>query len=331
MKRVTVIGDGGWGTALALIARRNGHAVTVWGPFPEYLREIAERGENARYLPGIPLPPDIRWEPDRDAAVRTADAVFLAVPSQFFAGVVRAFAGAIPAAATVVSVTKGLDRDTHRRMTEVAGALLGREDLCALSGPSFAEEVARGLPTAVVSASRNPAAAEAAQRLLRGPVFRVYTTDDVVGVELGGALKNVIALAAGISDGLGFGNNTKAALATRGLAEMARLGRALGARAETFAGLSGMGDLMLTCTGRLSRNRAVGERIGRGEPLPAILSGMRQVAEGVINCANARALAADAGVTMPIADAVHAILHEGRPPLDAVRELMGRDPRPERD
>jgi len=316
---------------LALVARRNGHAVTVWGPFPDYTREVAERRENIRFLPGIPLPPDLRWEPDRDAAVRDADAVIFAVPSQFFAEVVRSFTGLIPNRATLISVTKGLDRDTHRRMTEVAGDLLGRSDLCALSGPSFAEEVARGLPTAVVAASRSAAPAATAQRLLRGPAFRVYTTDDVVGVELGGALKNVIALAAGVSDGLGFGNNTKAALATRGLAEMARLGRALGARAETFSGLSGMGDLMLTCTGRLSRNRAVGERIGRGEPLSAILSGMRQVAEGVTNCGNARALAADAGVEMPIADAVHSILHEGRSPLDAVRELMGRDPRPEPD
>lgn len=331
MKRVTVIGDGGWGTALAVLLRGYGHRVTVWGPFPDYLAEVSARRENVRFLPGIALPADLRWEPDRARAARDAEAVILAIPSAFFGDVVRSFAGLIAPTALVISVTKGLDRTTHRRMTEVAGELLGRGDLCALSGPSFAEEVARGLPTAVVAASRSAAAAAAAQSLLNGPVFRVYTSDDVIGVELGGALKNVIAIAAGVSDGLGFGHNTKAALATRGLAEMTRLGRALGARAETFAGLSGLGDLLLTCTGRLSRNRAVGERIGRGESLASILSGMHQVAEGVVNCANARALAADAGVRMPIADAVHAILHEGRRPLDVVRELMARDPRPERD
>ncbi len=331
MSNVAIIGDGGWGTALALTALRNGHSVTVWGAFPDYLQEIAERRENVRFLPGIPLPPEIRWEPDRAAAVEGADAVLLAVPSQFFAETVRSFAGFVPRRALVISVTKGLDRATHRRMTQIAGEILGREDLCALSGPSFAEEVARGWPTAVVAAAGDLARAEAAQRLLTGGAFRVYTSDDVVGVELGGALKNVIAIAAGVSDGLGYGSNTKAALVTRGLAEMARLGRALGARPETFSGLSGMGDLMLTCTGRLSRNRAVGERLGRGEKIEGILAGMRQVAEGVVNCANARALAADAGARMPIADAVYSVLYEGRSAADAVRDLLQRDPRPERD
>jgi glycerol-3-phosphate dehydrogenase (NAD(P)+) len=216
-------------------------------------------------------------------------------------------------------------------MTELAQSILDCGPLAALSGPSFADEVARGLPSAVVAASRDAAAAEAAQRLFVNGTFRVYTSDDVCGVELGGALKNVMAIAAGACDGLGLGANTKAALATRGLAEMTRLGVALGAHASTFAGLSGVGDLMLTCFGRLSRNRAVGERLGQGERAETILSGMAQVAEGVTNAENAAALAREAGVDMPIVDAVRAVIRGEIEPRDAVTRLMGREPRPERD
>ncbi len=331
MSRVTVIGDGGWGTALALTALRNGHQCTVWGPFPDYLNEIAQRGENVRYLPGVPLPSEIHWTPYHAEAPADAEAVILAVPSRYFNDVVRFFAPYIPREALVISVTKGLEPGTGRRMTEVASALLERDDVCALSGPSFAEEVARGHPTAVVVAGYHLAAVHAVQRLFSGPTFRVYTSRDVIGVELGGALKNIIAIAAGVSDGIGFGDNARAALATRGLAEMARLGQALGARPETFAGLSGMGDLLLTCTGRASRNRRVGERLGRGESLSDILASMCQVAEGVQTCETTRILAARYNVSMPITEAVYAILREGKPPANAVRELMQRDLRAEQD
>lgn len=331
MKRVTIIGDGGWGTALALLLHRNGHAATVWSPFPAYAEEVRRTRENVKFLPGHRLPDTLGWTADADAAAAGADVVVLVPPSQYFADVTRRFRGRLPAGARVVSATKGLDAHTHRRMSEIAADILGQGPVAALSGPSFAEEVARGLPTAVVIASRDPEAAVDLQRVFMGPDFRVYTSDDPAGVELGGALKNVIALAAGVVDGLGLGYNSRAALITRGLAEIARLGAALGAHASTFAGLSGVGDLVLTCTGALSRNRRVGERLGRGEKLGAILDGMEQVAEGVVNCAAACALAREAGVQMPIADAMNAVIHEGLPPREAVQRLMGRDPRQERD
>ncbi len=331
MLNTTVIGDGGWGTALALILHRNGHSVRVWGPFPDYVAEIAARRENPRFLAGIPLPAEIAWTADPAAAVDGANLVVLATPSQFYAGVLQRFSPVWPSGALAVSVTKGLDRETHHRMSAVAESILGAGPVAALSGPSFAEEVAKGLPTAVVAACADPVLAARAQEAFTQAAFRVYTSDDVVGVELGGALKNVIAIAAGACDGLGLGINTKAALVTRGLAEMTRLGVALGAHPATFAGLSGTGDLMLTCFGRLSRNRSVGERLGRGEKAEDILRGMAQVAEGVTNCDNAAALAREAGVEMPIAEAVHAVVRGRMGPREAVAHLMGRDPRPERD
>jgi glycerol-3-phosphate dehydrogenase (NAD(P)+) len=331
MLNTTVIGDGGWGTALALVLHRNGHRVRVWGPFDDDIAEIAARRENPKFLPGIPLPAEIEWSSDPAAAIGGADLVVLAMPSQYFAGVLRRFVPAWPAGAIAVSVTKGLDRETHHRMSSVAESILDAGPVAALSGPSFAEEVAKGLPTAVVAACADPNLAERTQDAFSNTSFRVYTSDDITGVELGGALKNVIAIAAGACDGLGLGTNTKAALVTRGLAEMTRLGVAVGAHPETFAGLSGTGDLMLTCFGRLSRNRSVGERLGRGETAEAILRGMAQVAEGVTNCDNAAALAHEAGVEMPIAEAVRAVIRGRLAPREAVARLMARDPRPERD
>ncbi len=328
---VLVIGDGAWGTALALLLHRHRARVRVWGPFPEYLDEVRRRRENIKFLPGIPLPPDVEWIADPPAAAAGADIVVLASPSPYFVDVLRRFAPHLPPGARVVSVTKGLDRTTHRRMSELASERLAGRPVAALSGPSFAEEVARGMPTAVVVACRDRTTTAALQAAFSGATFRVYTSDDPIGVELGGALKNVVALAAGAVDGLNLGYNTKAALITRGLAEMTRLGAALGAHPATFAGLSGVGDLVLTCTGSLSRNREVGERLGRGEALADILRGMVHVAEGVVNCESACALAADAGVTLPIAEAVRAVLRGERTPGDAVRHLMLRDPRGERD
>lgn len=329
--QVCVIGNGGWGTALAMVLHANGHAVTVWGAFADEVQRVRERGENEPYLPGVRVPPGVAWTHDRAEAAAGAELAVLASPTRYYRSVAESFRGLLPADCRVVSVAKGLDSGTYRTMTDVAKEVLGTRRVAALSGPSHAEEVARGVPTAVVAAAADPAVAKDVQAAFGSPRFRVYTSDDELGVQLGGALKNVIALAVGVSDGLGFGDNTRAALITRGLAEITRLGVSDGARPETFAGLSGMGDLIVTCTSRHSRNRAVGERLGRGESLEAILSGMKQVAEGVWNCAAARALARQQGVSVPITDQVYAVLNEGLRPADAVEALMSREARPEAD
>lgn len=331
MKQITIIGDGGWGTALGIVLHRNGHGVRVWGPFEDYIAEIRRTGENRKFLPGIQCPAEIEWTADPTTALQGADAAVLAVPSKFYRDVVSRFAPLLTTCPVIASVTKGLDKDTHKRMTATASDILGGTEVAALSGPSHAEEVARGAATAVVAACSDPAIAVAVQELFNCDVFRVYTTDDVIGVELGGALKNVIAIAAGVCDGIGFGDNSKAALITRGLAEISRLGAALGAHPITFSGLSGMGDLIVTCVSQHSRNRRVGERLGQGQTLAEIMAQSEQVAEGVWNCTNAKALAAEVGVDVPITDEVHAIVHEGKDPRAAVTDLLTRDPRPERD
>jgi glycerol-3-phosphate dehydrogenase (NAD(P)+) len=329
--KATIIGDGGWGTALALVLRTAGHEVTVWGPFPDYIADVRSRGENPLYLPGVALPPDMGWTADRDEAAHGAALAVLASPTQYFREVVASFRGRFAPGCRFVSVAKGLEADTYRTMTEVACSILGVPAVAALSGPSHAGEVARGVPTAVVAACGDDEVARLVQTAFTGERFRVYTSSDPLGVQVGGALKNVIALAVGVSDGLGFGDNTRAALITRGLVEMTRVGVSLGSAAETFAGLSGMGDLIVTCTSRHSRNRGVGEKLGRGEALASILAGMKQVAEGVKNCPVALALARRQGVEVPIIAQVHAVLHEGRRPGEAVRSLMQREARPESD
>jgi glycerol-3-phosphate dehydrogenase (NAD(P)+) len=326
--RATVIGDGGWGTALAMVLERNGHQVTVWGPFPETLNEIRDSGENRTYLPGVPVPSGIQWTTEPADAVGDADLVVLVVPSRFYKTVLEKFKPLIPEGALLVSATKGLDEETHERMSEVAEHILQRP-VAVLSGPSHAEEVARGIPCAVAIAAQDHEVAEQIQHYFVNDAFRVYTLDDVVGVELGGALKNVIAVAAGIGDGMGFGDNSKAALMTRGLAEITRLGTALGAKPETFSGLSGIGDLMVTCMSRHSRNRGVGERLGKGESLEDIMDGMKMVAEGVWNCRAAKELAAQHGISVPITEQVTAVVHEGKDPRQAVMDLMARTPKPE--
>ncbi|MBU4200052.1 MAG: NAD(P)-dependent glycerol-3-phosphate dehydrogenase [Verrucomicrobia bacterium] len=331
MKHVTILGDGGWGTALGLILFRKGCQVRIWGPFPDYIARIRREHVNPLYLPDIPLPEEMIWTSNRAEAMDKADLVILAIPSKYFRGVLETFAGLLPAACPVVSVSKGLDPATHRRLTDVAVELLKPAAIAVLSGPSHAEEVARDVPTAVVLACADPKTAKRLQLVLMSPHFRIYTSDDVIGVELGGALKNIIALAVGASDGIGFGDNTRAALITRGLAEIIRLGGALGARPDTFAGLSGLGDLIVTCTSRWSRNRAVGERLGRGESLDQIVNSMKQVAEGVTTCGIARALAGEHRVRAPITEEVYALLHEGRSPQQAVQALLGRNARSERD
>jgi glycerol-3-phosphate dehydrogenase (NAD(P)+) len=326
-KRVTIFGDGGWGTALGLVLHRNGHSVRIWGIDGDYLASVRETHENSRFLPGIPLPESIEWTADLHGAVQDRDAFLVAVPSKFYQATLERFAGHIPSNAPVITVSKGLLED--QRLSTWCQTLLKLDHVAALSGPSHAEEVARSAPTAVTIASENPALAEYFQGLFSQPHFRVYTSTDIIGVELGGALKNVIAVAAGISDGLGFGDNTKAALITRGLAELMRLGTAAGGQPETFAGLSGVGDLIVTCGSRLSRNRGFGERIGKGETMEQIEASMTMIAEGVFNARTARDLARHLGISAPITDEVYAILYEGKSPRESMEDLLSRDPKPE--
>lgn len=324
---VAILGDGGWGTALALVLHKNGHRVTLWGHDPAYVERMRAAGENITFLKGVPLPPDFTLTADPAAAVNGADAVVVAIPSKFYTETLSRFRGLVRPEQLVVNVSKGLRDD--RRLSELAGQVLGHPSVAALSGPSHAEEVARGTPTAVTVACPEPARAEAWQRIFSNRIFRVYTSGDAAGVELGGALKNVIAIAAGFCDGIGFGDNTKAALMTRGLAEMARLGVKLGARPETFSGLSGMGDLIVTCCSKHSRNRGVGERLGRGEKIADILASMQMIAEGVFNSRTAWEAAQRHGIEMPITEAVFRVIHEGHDPRAAVEALLARTPREE--
>jgi glycerol-3-phosphate dehydrogenase (NAD(P)+) len=329
--RATVVGAGAWGTALATVLERNGHDVRIWSYETDVARAINEERRNP-YLDGVRLPERLRAETDVAAAVRGAELVVSASPSQFVRRVMAEAAAHLEPDVVLVSATKGIELDTLLRMDEVLPEVLpagAMARFCVLSGPSFAKEVAAGEPTAVVIASRDTAAAERARMLFQTAWFRVYTNTDVVGVELGGALKNVIALAAGTTAGLGYGQNTLAALITRGLAEITRLGLAVGAQKDTFYGLAGLGDLVLTCTGSLSRNRTVGYRLGRGEALAEILSDMAAVAEGVKTTGATLELARRHGVEMPITEQMHAILYEGRRADDALRALMSRDPKPE--
>lgn len=318
-----VIGNGGWGTALGMILSGNGHEVTIWGPFKDEVESIRAAGENTVYLPGVNIPSAIQWTSEPVDA-KEADLIVLVVPSRFVRSTLETFKPVLRANALIVSATKGLDEKTHQRISEIASDVLGR-DIAVLSGPSHAEEVARGVPTAVTAAGNNFQTLERIQTAFSGKTFRVYTSGDVTGVELGGTLKNIIAVAAGILDGMGLGDNSKAALMTRGLAEISRLGAALGAKPETFSGLSGIGDLIVTCASRHSRNRAVGERLGKGESLKEIMGGMKQVAEGVWNAKAARDLAKEHGIDMPITEEVCAIVEDGKDPRQALKDLMNRD------
>jgi glycerol-3-phosphate dehydrogenase (NAD(P)+) len=328
-KNILVIGDGGWGTALAITLCKAGHHVTVWGPFHDYICEIQSKHENLLYLPGVKLPPKLAWTSDAADACRNAEMVVAAVPTRFYRTVLKSFRPELPANIPILSVAKGFDPETRHRMSEVL-AELGFSSAAVLSGPSHAEEVAREVPTAVTVAALDPDIAKVFQGIFPQQFLRIYTSTDIRGVELGGALKNVIAIAVGVSDGLGFGDNTRAALITRGLVEVTRLGIALGAASETFAGLSGLGDLIVTCTSRHSRNRAVGERLGKGESMKSITDSMKQVAEGVCNCSLAAALAREHNVPVPITDEVEAVIHRGKSPRDAVQSLLMRDPKSER-
>jgi glycerol-3-phosphate dehydrogenase (NAD(P)+) len=328
-EKCAVIGAGAWGTALADLLARSGNEVALWAREADVVESVNARHEN-RFLQGHRVHPSVRAFASIDEAVRGARVAIFVTPSHALRAIAKTAKRAIAKDTVIVVATKGVEEETLALMSDVAEEEL-HSPLVALSGPTFAAEVAAGQPTAAVAASEDEATALVAQRIFSGSNLRTYTHDDVIGVELGGALKNVMAVATGIADGLGLGYNARAALITRGLAEMTRLGVALGGRPATFAGLAGLGDLVLTCTGGLSRNRAVGVAIGKGGSLEAALAGKESVAEGVVTTRSARALAAREGVEMPIVDAVYRVLFEGEPAQDAMRALMARELRPEGD
>ena len=331
MTRCAVVGAGAWGTALANLLTANGHDTLLWAREPDVVESINARHINERFLAGFPLDPKLRATGDMREALTGASFIVYAPPSHALRAVVHSARDCIAPGATVVVASKGIEKGSLSLMTDVVADELPGHPIVAFSGPSFAAEVAVRQPTAVVAASSDPAAASLAQELFSNGVFRVYTSDDVAGVELGGSLKNVMAVATGIAEGLGLGFNSRAALITRGLAEMSRLGVALGAQERTFAGLAGMGDLVLTCTGSLSRNRSLGLEIGKGKTLEQALAGRETVAEGAVSAASARELAHREGVEMPIIEAVHRTLFEGYPARRSIEDLMGRELRPEQD
>mgnify|MGYP001572558023 CR=1 FL=1 len=327
-ERIAVIGAGSWGTALAGRLAAKGHDTLLWAFEPELVHEINASHINSLYLPGISLHPALACTNNLPEAVRGRGIVLLVTPVQVMRSVLKQLALHITADAVIANASKGIELETLLSVSQICAELLGDQVLSryvALSGPTFAREVAQDLPSLIVAASRNDESAKRVQEALSGPSLRVYTNSDVVGVELGGAVKNVIAIAAGICDGLGFGFNARAALITRGLVEMNRLGQAMGAHAATFNGLAGMGDLVLTCTGDLSRNRSVGFKLGQGQHLVDILAEMRMVAEGVKSAESIYLLSRRLGVEMPIVEKTYQILHENKPARQAVTELMARD------
>lgn len=331
-EKICVLGAGSWGTALANLLAKKGHAVTVWSFEPDVTDTINQQHRNEKYLRGIPLSENLHATSSVEDAVRGSDVVVSVTPAQHVRGVLQQAAPLLRDNVLIVNASKGIETKTLETMAQVVADVVpgsAGANATFLSGPSFALEVAQEQPTAVAIASHHQPSAERAQQLFQSPYFRVYTNADVVGVELGGSLKNVIAIAAGMVTGLGLGHNTRAALITRGLAEMARLGVALGANPLTFSGLAGMGDLILTCTGDLSRNRSVGVALGEGKTIEEILGGMYMVAEGVETTRAAHGLARKTGIEMPIVEQVHAVLFEGQTAKDALEALMLREPKPE--
>ncbi len=330
MKRIAIIGAGSWGTALAIVAARAGHSVSLWSRSAEVVSSINERRLNSRYLVSVSIPPEVVATGDLSEALTETSMVLLAAPSHAARDLLTQMAPLLDETAIVVSVSKGIEIESGKRISEIVKEVAGaaRPFVC-LSGPSFAKEVVAGYPTAIVAASKDSAAARAVQNDLSFENLRIYTNTDVVGTELGGSVKNVMAIAAGMTAGLGFGSNSVAALITRGLAEITRLARREGAQLETLMGLAGLGDLVLTCTGSLSRNRFVGEELGKGRTLAEITAELSEVAEGINTALAVKKLADRAGLEMPITNEVNAVLYDGKPARDAVAELMSRPLREE--
>ncbi len=323
--KISIIGDGGWGTTLAILLSKKGYPVTLWGAFADYTAYLDKKRINTKFLPGIKIKRDIEITHNLKNALSGKELIILAVPSQYMRKVIKQFKRLdYPRDSNYLSVTKGIEINSLKRMSEIIHEELGNVKIAALSGPTIAHEVAAEKPTTAVVAARDGELRKYLQNIFMTERFRVYTNDDVLGVELGGSLKNVIAIACGISDGLGFGTNTKAAILSRGLAEISRLGVKMGAKASTFSGISGLGDLVTTCISEYSRNRFVGEQIGKGKTLQKIKAHMQMIAEGVPTAKSAYQLSLRYNVTMPITKEVYAVLYKNKSPHKAVRELMAR-------
>ncbi len=327
IKNICVIGDGGWGTTLAVLVAKKHYNVTIWGAFPEYIETLKTTRDNTKFLPGVKIPDNVKFTSVLSDALKGCDLIVLAVPSQYMRGVLTMLKMEDLSDKIVVSVTKGIEIGTLKRMSEVIHEMLGDRKLVVLSGPTIALEVANGSPSTAVAASEDMSLACEVQRIFMTDRFRIYATDDVIGVELGGSLKNIIAIAAGAVDALGFGTNAKAALLTRGLVEMVRLGVAIGGKPDTFYGLSGLGDLMTTCVSQYSRNRWLGEEIGKGKKLKDILKETDMVVEGVVTAKSAHDLAKKYNVEMPITNEIYKVLYENKDPHSAVHDLMTRAPK----
>lgn len=325
MANLGVVGAGSWGTALALVLEKNGHQVTLWSSREEKAAELKKLRENVDKLPGVKLPETLEITSDLETAVRDKELVVLGVPSLYIRSTAAKMAPYVSEGQIIVNVSKGIEESTLSTMTDAIWEEIPQADVAVLSGPSHAEEVSRGIPTTVVAGAKTRKTAEKIQSIFMNETFRVYTSPDMLGIEIGGALKNVIALAAGIADGLGFGDNTKAALITRGIAEMSRLGVAMGGYPETFSGLTGMGDLIVTCASRHSRNRKAGYLIGQGYPMQKAMDEVKMVVEGVYSAKAALKLAEKYYVRLPIIEQVNAVLFDGKEATEAVRELMVRD------
>ena len=325
MAKISVLGSGSWGMALALLLHNNGHEVLLWSARPEDARKLREKRENPDRLPGVQIPEDIEILTDLERAIKSADVTVLAVASPYIRSTAHKMAPFIRKGQKIVNVAKGIEEKTLKTLSEVIEEEIPQGNVAVLSGPSHAEEVGRGLPTTCVISAHTQETAEYLQSIFMSPVFRVYTTPDILGVELGGALKNVIALAAGTADGLGYGDNTKAALITRGITEIGRLGKKMGAQMETFYGLSGIGDLIVTCASKHSRNRKAGYLIGQGYTMEEAMKEVQMVVEGVYSARAARELAEKYEVEMPIITEVNRVLFEGKSAAEAVMDLMLRD------
>ena len=325
MAKISVLGAGSWGTALSLLLHNNGHSVRLWSALKDEVEMLRAKREHESKLPGVHLPEDIEITWDLESCLKDPDVAVLAVPSPFTRGTSAQMAPCVKEGQIIVNVAKGVEENTLMTLSEIISQEIPQANVCVLSGPSHAEEVGKGIPTTCVVSAETRETAEYLQGIFMSPVFRVYTTPDILGVELGGALKNVIALAAGAADGLGYGDNTKAALITRGIAEIARLGTKMGARMETFYGLSGMGDLIVTCASVHSRNRKAGYLIGKGYTMKEAMDEVKMVVEGVYSAKAARSLAEKYQVEMPIIEEVNKVLFEDKKAADAVRDLMVRD------
>ncbi len=329
IKKLAVIGDGGWGTTLAILLSNKGLDVTLWGAFPDYIEILKSRRENIKFLPGVKIPGNVKFTASMGEAIGGKEIIVFAAPSQFARGVLTILKMESISGKKFVSVTKGIENSSLKRISEVIYEVLGRQPLAVLSGPTIALEVANGAPTTVVAASDDAALARETQDIFMTERFRVYTASDVTGVELGGSLKNIIAIAAGAADAMGFGTNAKAAILTRGLVEIVRLGVAMGAKRETFYGLSGLGDLATTCISQYSRNRWLGEEIGKGKSLKEVLNETDMIVEGVATAKSAYDLSKKFKVEMPIASEIYRLLYENKDPRRAVRDLMTRTPKME--